>query len=1060
LSAAEGLFGLAPQLIRRDHEYALRVLVWHVKDLEDSAGRSLADLAARVSDRRQVFPASAKDFLHLLLGDAVAVNVVLAGVGVKVIADVHARPFIGGDRRARSRPGRYGFPFPLTNIFLPEGLRRKPFPGGVGDEPLAKPPIPSVVGRLGRIHRIFQLILTLMLNPLATAAHGWYHRRVEFIAQPPPQRQVCMRPFAAACLALALTLPSPADPDARTDAQGDPLPQGALARLGTSRFRAAPENPTACLSPDGKLVAVPGPGKMVRLLDAADGAEVRSFEIDPAVPADMAFSPDGGVLATYWYDDVLHLWDAANGKALARIEVKYNGVASFAFSGDGKRVAVTTEKFGDNRAVRVYEVPGGKEVATFELAQDPRVGAALSGDGKRLATWAVTGPADRDGADREKLFQTVRVWDVDAGKELRRVETDRGAVGAAALTADGTRLVTAAGPAGDAQIWDAAEGKLLHTFKGGGAAVVSLWLSPDGKAVYAAGADGSLRGLDPDSGRALQTAAPPAAPPAGRPENLVFPAGGPALACGLDGQGVVVWEVASGKARDLGPGHTGAVVAAAFAPDGKTLYSAGRDGRAVQWDAAAGKERRRTNLALAKDDVLRNPELGKALFSPGGKYLLVGAVIAQAVLDPETGRRACAFTNWEGFGCIAGGEPPLPAGFSADGSLLAAGVRSDDGPQVVVVETKTGREVCRLKGVEGAAVVGALALSPDGRRVAACCPRGAPGHGGSDVMVWEVGADRGPRVLKQLPAEPDGRLDALEFSPDGRLLAAADTWGGLAVWDASTGRTWWERPKAAKVTARPVFSPDGRTLAVATFDHAAAVAHVRLWDVAAGRVRREFVGHTAPVSTLAFSPDGRVLASGAGDTTLLLWDASGVALPDAALRKALKPDELDSLWADLASDNAGVVEKAIRQLAYAPADAVPFLTKQVRPVAANTLDADALARKVAALDSDDFDDREKAEKELAEIGKDAAPALRRALEGDPPEELKRRARRLLDRLESPDPRGAALRPRRAAEALERAGTPEAVQLLEALAKGRADADLTEDARAALRRLKARAAPAP
>jgi WD40 repeat protein len=865
-----------------------------------------------------------------------------------------------------------------------------------------------------------------------------------------------MRPLATAYLALALTLPASAAPPARTDAQGDPLPAGALARLGTVRFRDAGASETACLSPDGKLVAVGGPGHWVRLLDAADGAEVRSFEIDTTAPTDLAFSPDGAVLAAAWSDDVLRLWDPANGKALGRIEVQHNGVESFAFSRDGKRVAIATGQFGDNRTVRVYEVSGRKELALIEQpVVDERLGVALSGDGKRLATWRAPGPHDRDWSDRKKLFQTVRVWDAASGKELRVVETDRGVVGAAALTADGTRLVTAAGPRGDVQIWDAAEGKLLHTFKGAGAAVVSLTLSPDGKAVYAAGADGSLHGLDAESGEALPTAASPV----GRVSNLAFPADKPVLACGLDGQGVVVWEVASGKARPLGPGHTGGVVAVAFTADGKTVFSAGRDARVIQWDLAA-REKRRTNLALAKDDPLRSPELGKALFSSDGKQLLVGAVIAHAVLNAETGRRACDFVNWEGFGCIAGGDPPLPAAFSADGSLLAAGVRSDDGPQVVVVETATGREACRLKGIQGAAAVGALTMSPDGKRVAACCPRGAPGRGGSDVMVWEVGADKAPRALKAIPAEPADRLDALEFSPDGRLLAASDAIGGLAVWDAATGRAWWHRPRVAKVSARPVFSPDGHTLAVAVFDHADVAAHVGLWDAASGKVRREFVGHTGPVESLAFSPDGRVLASASADTTLLLWDASGVALPDPALKKALTADNLDALWARLASGDAAAAEMAIRQLAYAPADSVPILAERVRPIEDKPIDAGALAKKVAALNSDEFDEREKAENELAEMGKDAVPALRKALEGDPPAELKQRAERLLDRLAAPAAGGPARRLLRAAEALERAGTPEAVKHLEALAKGRADAELTEDARAALARLKKRPDAAP
>ena len=99
---------------------------------------------------------------------------------------------------------------------------------------------------------------------------------------------------------------------------------------------------------------------------------------------------------------------------------------------------------------------------------------------------------------------------------------------------------------------------------------------------------------------------------------------------------------------------------------------------------------------------------------------------------------------------------------------------------------------------------------------------------------------------------------------------------------------------------------------------------------------------------------------------------------------------------------------------------------------------------------------------MAEVGAAAGPAPR-GRERRPPPELKRRAEELLDKLDRPDLSAETLHLRRAVEALERAGTPDAREWLEALAKGRPGADVTEDARSALKRLAARAAkgkPAP
>jgi HEAT repeat protein len=117
------------------------------------------------------------------------------------------------------------------------------------------------------------------------------------------------------------------------------------------------------------------------------------------------------------------------------------------------------------------------------------------------------------------------------------------------------------------------------------------------------------------------------------------------------------------------------------------------------------------------------------------------------------------------------------------------------------------------------------------------------------------------------------------------------------------------------------------------------------------------------------------------------------------------------------------------------------------------VDADVIDRLVVDLDNRRFAVRKKAFDELEKIGGKAIPALKKAMTGQASEEIKKRAKELLDKLQ-----GSALTPpqlqvARAIEVLERVGTKEARAVLERLAKGPAWALATTDSKAALERLK-------
>lgn len=149
----------------------------------------------------------------------------------------------------------------------------------------------------------------------------------------------------------------------------------------------------------------------------------------------------------------------------------------------------------------------------------------------------------------------------------------------------------------------------------------------------------------------------------------------------------------------------------------------------------------------------------------------------------------------------------------------------------------------------------------------------AAGGDGGFVRIWDLGT-RGARP-RRLPV-PDGEaVYALRWSPDGRTLAAA-TYDRVLRFDAATGRLLepsWSGAKDLLTTL--AWSPDGGTLAAAGNDK-----KIRLWNVATGEpAGPPLSGHAEAVTGLAFSPDGRRLASTGLDGTLRLWDArTGEAL--------------------------------------------------------------------------------------------------------------------------------------------------------------------------------------
>jgi WD40 repeat protein len=497
------------------------------------------------------------------------------------------------------------------------------------------------------------------------------------------------------------------------DRIGDPLPPGAIQRLGTLRFRHPYLMSLAC-SPDGRTIVTAG-GDSVRLWDSKTGKELRRFGGDLSNVWSAVYSPNGKVIATGSMDRTIRLWNIATGAEIIRWQDHGTNEPEAVFAPDGRTLASA----GGDGALRFWNPETGRQIKELRPGIKLVSCPVYSPDGTRLAATCQD--------------QSIRIWAVSSGKEIARFTGQRPVTIAFSKNGDFLACPTNEG----LTCWNIATGKAAWSIATAAAGRTACF-SPDGRFIAIScrsksvsnAWQGSLWLCNAADGKKVWSA--PVAN--GWIDHMSFAADDRSLVGAVHWE-VCRWDVATGQPIDGPIGHAGEFRCVAYSPDGKKIGTASDDMTVRLWAAEQGSQ------------IRCLPGISFSFSPNGSSVATVGPGSALSVWDLESGR---AIKRWNGQA-----HAPDALSFSPDGHTLASKSWMD--PDCYLWNVDTGQKVGRLP--DHATGFCLLSYCSSGKLILTATP--------GSVRLWDAMTHK---EIRNLPG--NGALAGVPcaaFSPDGEF---------------------------------------------------------------------------------------------------------------------------------------------------------------------------------------------------------------------------------------------------------------------------------------------------
>jgi WD40 repeat protein/uncharacterized caspase-like protein/energy-coupling factor transporter ATP-binding protein EcfA2 len=149
----------------------------------------------------------------------------------------------------------------------------------------------------------------------------------------------------------------------------------------------------------------------------------------------------------------------------------------------------------------------------------------------------------------------------------------------------------------------------------------------------------------------------------------------------------------------------------------------------------------------------------------------------------------------------------------------------------------------------------------------------ANAKGDNKIEIWRNNPDGSQKLLSTLP-EQQATISQIKYSPDGKIIAAADWDQTIKLWDAQTGALINTLKDHEDGVNSITFSADGQLLISGGEDKT-----IKIWNIAEQpKLIKTLTGHTDSIKAVAVSPDGQLIASGGYDNTIKLWTMQGELL--------------------------------------------------------------------------------------------------------------------------------------------------------------------------------------
>ncbi len=408
------------------------------------------------------------------------------------------------------------------------------------------------------------------------------------------------------------------------DAFGDPLPIGAIARIGTVRYR-LPESRgefRAVPSPDGKLLAMPGGDNDIEILELPAWTRKRvitghSIDKNESQLHGLAFSADGKKLATCGIDSSkVYLFEVATGKVLKKLTWPEKDAGGFPFlmlSRDEQTlVCICVNVDGKATAQRVIVWDVAKEkmrtniTVPFDQFSGERPGAAVSADCRWLAQSVSNENPNRPNGGVESR---IELWDLTTGKLARKIELEM-PMPLLALSPDG-KWLAASNDSSLLRIYEVSTGKEQHNIRGRNP-IQHLQFAPDG-ALYVADYNGTIQRWNAADG---ERTASWKAPGRMMVNRFLFPPQGKMLALGMGMQAVDFWEVETGKLFSPKDLPADPIAEVAFSSQGE-LFVATEGGMTTWWNPRTGAKVRDLKLEFPEGDDRASPYFRREIVLEG-----------------------------------------------------------------------------------------------------------------------------------------------------------------------------------------------------------------------------------------------------------------------------------------------------------------------------------------------------------------------------------------------------------------------------------------------------------